>query len=465
MAAANKAMKETEKYIKFFSYKALQVIIHSRSGEKTKTSSKANAVGVDWFNVALPGNNIGNEIQREVKNEFGNIKAVLQEPLWLYVYLKTADGRDTLLESWNIHFSDRADPSIKSSFAVYNKLTMLLKSLIVVTRSLPAYKLTRRKDKDFSFYYRVCFQEPEGERAMDLPGVSKIGSVGTQFGSIMLSVHFQTKTSFYTYEDRNLTSANDSKKRVLIKMNKDDQLDLLNPLGPAAVEELRKAAFDDVTSSTASLPTSFTTLSPHNFDFSQMQEGIAKLRLDDISQPQSIGDINTEHRALAAFGDTSIHTSKSELPELPSTPPFLSFIQGKIEESMTEQSPRDQDGQPSTEKKEVETKDNQKNDNIESFVAFDSPDGETEPTEPTAQAVGFEDDFVLVEVRPAFAPQTGDAGQLYRECQNPPKLDMFSRNGDHIANDESLTDQIERFEDQLARYDEFFRNLEHMKVI
>ena len=86
---------------------------------------------------------------------------------------------------------------------------------------------------------------------------------------------------------------------------------------------------------------------------------------------------------------------------------------------------------------------------------------EGSPGEPTAQAVGYEDDFVLVEVRPAFAPQFGDAGQLYRDCQNPPKLDMFSE----VQNDtESLTDKIEQYELQFEKYNEFFQNLEHMRV-
>lgn len=457
MATPRSNKDEIAKYIKFFAYKTVQTIVHSRSGERTKTFSKANAVGVDWFNIALPGNRIGSDIQKEVRSEFTNKDAVIDEPLWLHVFLKTSEGFEKLLEIWNISFIGKVDNNVKSAFTVYNRLALLLKSVVSVSRSLPAYRLTRRKEKDFSFSYKISSHELECAKLTDMPVSTRIGSVGTQFGTIVVSAQFQTKIDFFSNDNGRLTASFENiKPNVLIQMDKDDLLDSLKPLDPAVVEELRRAAVDDISGSTASLPTSFRTMSPQCFD--HLNEAMGSLDLSDISQPLSVGDIHDGHRALAAFGEVSIVNSESEIPEIPSTPPLLSLIQSKIDESSIDQSTKSKKcsnkaGSP-VGKSETGS---------ELIVGLgDVADGSEEPT---AQAVGFEDDFVLVEVRPAFAPQTGDAGQLYRECQNPPKLEMFNARGDYDSdNDDNFEDEVAKYETQLAQFDEFFRNLEHMAI-
>ena len=459
MAKARSDKEEIVKYVKFFAYKAVQIIVHSRTGERAKTFSKANAIGVNWFNIALPGNNIGSEIQKEIKLEFVNKITVVDEPLWVYIYLKTSEGYESLLESWNISFTEKTDQNVKNAITVYNKLALLLKSVVSVSRSLPAYRLTRRKEKDFSFSYKICSREIEPARPARMPAITRIGSVTTQFGTLLFSVQFQTVIDCLSNANGKINaSIDDPRTKILIRMNEDEALDSLRPPDPAIIEELYKAALDDVTSSTASLPTSFQSGLSQNCD--QAGEGVtASLDLNDILQPLSIGDIDDNHRALAAFGEVSIENSQLELPEMPSTPPLLSLIQSKIDDSTTDSLVRSR-------QTENGNKSNKDEDNIvkdkELLAELDSTDSGAEPT---AHAVGFEDDFVLVEVRPAFAPQTGDAGQLYRECQNPPKLDMFSNKLDFDSdNDDSITEQIERYENQLSQYDEFFRNLEHMKV-
>lgn len=463
MATAKSDTDEIAKYVKFFAYKAAQIIIHSRSGERTKTVSKANAVGVDWFNIALPGNNISNDIQKEIKSEFVNKRAVIDEPLWIYVYLKTSEGLDSLLEIWNISFTEKVDHTVRNAFTVYNKLALLLKSVIAVSRSLPAYRLTRRKERDFSFSYKICSSELEFVNASRMPTATRVGCVGTQYGSIVFTVQFQTKIDFFTNNDgRLVASFADPKPKVLIEMNKDEALESLKPLDPAVVEELRKAALDDITESSTSLPSSFRTMSPQCID--DVNNKLGSLYLHDISQPLTVGHIDDDtHRALAAFGEVTMENSKFELPEVPSTPPLMSSIQSKINESLTDQSSRSKKL-----KNDVNRGDRKNSKEAGSLVTdsgSDGLDGTDSGSEATAHAVGFEDDFVLVEVRPAFAPQTGDAGQLYRECKNPPKLEMFNTGSDFDSeNDESITDHLERYENQLAQFDEFFKNLEHMTV-
>lgn len=48
----------------------------------------------------------------------------------------------------------RCDKDIKVSYSVYNRLSLLLKSLLAVTRVTPAYKLSRKQGHDYVILYR-----------------------------------------------------------------------------------------------------------------------------------------------------------------------------------------------------------------------------------------------------------------------------------------------------------------------
>lgn len=45
--------RDLEKFTKFLSLKAAQIIIQSRSGEKIKTKCKPDSSGTDWVNIFL----------------------------------------------------------------------------------------------------------------------------------------------------------------------------------------------------------------------------------------------------------------------------------------------------------------------------------------------------------------------------------------------------------------------------
>lgn len=48
----------------------------------------------------------------------------------------------------------RCDKDIKVSYTVYNRLSVLLKSLLAITRVTPAYKLSRKQGHDYVILYR-----------------------------------------------------------------------------------------------------------------------------------------------------------------------------------------------------------------------------------------------------------------------------------------------------------------------
>ena len=53
------------------------------------------------------------------------------------------------------------DPGVKVTHQVYNRMSLLLKSLVTVARVTPAYKLSRRQGPDsYVICYRVMLGDP-----------------------------------------------------------------------------------------------------------------------------------------------------------------------------------------------------------------------------------------------------------------------------------------------------------------
>ena len=59
-----------------------------------------------------------------------------------------------VLETWCLGINDRVDSNTKVTYTVYNRIGMLLKSLVSVTRVTPAYQLSRKQGKDFMMCYK-----------------------------------------------------------------------------------------------------------------------------------------------------------------------------------------------------------------------------------------------------------------------------------------------------------------------
>lgn len=68
-----------------------------------------------------------------------------------------------VLEVWSLGLSvDRCDPTVRASSTIYNRMSILLKSLISVSRVTPAYKLSRRQSADsYQILYRIYVADPE----------------------------------------------------------------------------------------------------------------------------------------------------------------------------------------------------------------------------------------------------------------------------------------------------------------
>lgn len=84
-------------------------------------------------------------------------------PLCVEISLQTHEGDKMILEVWSLNVnSELSDPTSKTSYTIYNRMSILLKSLISITRVTPAYKLSRRQNPEsFSIYYRIYSGEPQ----------------------------------------------------------------------------------------------------------------------------------------------------------------------------------------------------------------------------------------------------------------------------------------------------------------
>lgn len=68
-----------------------------------------------------------------------------------------------VLETWSLGIlAEKCDPTIKVTYTVYNRMGILLKSLISVSRTTPAYKLSRSQGPDSYFIcYRIYMGPPQ----------------------------------------------------------------------------------------------------------------------------------------------------------------------------------------------------------------------------------------------------------------------------------------------------------------
>ena len=190
--------KELEKYVKYLFYKACQIIVQSRQGGKSYTESQPNPKNQSWFCLAINDNV---EITHEAKKAAAMINnltstglGILGHPLCIEISLKTSEGDSMVLENWVLTWRDSSDPNIRLNNTVYNHMGLLLKSLLCVTRSTPAYRLSRRQGPEtFVICYRVYAGDSVSSQLGDGYQTSGVGQVVTNVGTLQLRVDYRTQ--------------------------------------------------------------------------------------------------------------------------------------------------------------------------------------------------------------------------------------------------------------------------------
>uniref|UniRef100_A0A2K6BAF7 Autophagy-related protein 13 n=1 Tax=Macaca nemestrina TaxID=9545 RepID=A0A2K6BAF7_MACNE len=173
--------KDLDKFIKFFALKTVQVIVQARLGEKICTRSSSSPTGSDWFNLAIKDIP---EVTHEAKKALAGQLPAVGRSMCVEISLKTSEVR-----LW-------CDKEIKVSYTVYNRLSLLLKSLLAITRVTPAYRLSRKQGHEYVILYRIYFGEVQLNGLGEGFQTVRVGTVGTPVGTITLSCAYRINLAF-----------------------------------------------------------------------------------------------------------------------------------------------------------------------------------------------------------------------------------------------------------------------------
>ncbi|XP_002755265.4 autophagy-related protein 13 isoform X1 [Callithrix jacchus] len=185
--------KDLDKFIKFFALKTVQVIVQARLGEKICTRSSSSPTGSDWFNLAIKDIP---EVTHEAKKALAGQLPAVGRSMCVEISLKTSEGDSMELEIWCLEMNEKCDKEIKVSYTVYNRLSLLLKSLLAITRVTPAYRLSRKQGHEYVILYRIYFGEVQLTGLGEGFQTVRVGTVGTPVGTITLSCAYRINLAF-----------------------------------------------------------------------------------------------------------------------------------------------------------------------------------------------------------------------------------------------------------------------------
>ncbi|NXF36722.1 ATG13 protein, partial [Nyctibius bracteatus] len=185
--------KDLDKFIKFFALKTVQVIVQARLGEKICTRSSSSPTGSDWFNLAIKDIP---EVTHEAKKALAGQLPSVGRSMCVEISLKTSEGDSMELEIWCLEMNEKCDKEIKVSYTVYNRLSLLLKSLLAITRVTPAYRLSRKQGHEYVILYRIYFGEVQLSGLGEGFQTVRVGTVGTPVGTITLSCAYRINLAF-----------------------------------------------------------------------------------------------------------------------------------------------------------------------------------------------------------------------------------------------------------------------------
>ncbi|KAJ7390948.1 autophagy protein 13 [Desmophyllum pertusum] len=431
-------------------------------------------MGQDWFNLAI---NDHPDVTSEVKKVMTNGRLPSKEsPMCVEISLKTSEGETMVLETWCLGMNDRVDPNAKVTYAVYNRIGMLLKSLLSVTRVTPAYQLSRKQGTDFIMCYKVYFGEVRFQELGEGFQSLRVGSIGTPVGSITLSAAYRIKLTLPEKQQVMVQSNHFSSEFARVPS---DQLDGALPCVPGVhgvfdltaearhhiAEQIASATETEVTrSSTLSSNTppssahkvSTTTPPPSIRRISQESSNAIKQKMNRLassSKPINCAKTRTKGAFVSSPGSPDV----SMLPNLSSTPPFASLLRNG-DDNKPGSLPSDNilKNSPAA----IHRRDS----------SSDKMDGGGRPSTvqapPVPSQLGWDDDFVMVELKPAFASHsgtsTGDLGSFFRECQTAPPLSLFQDT--EVVSLDNIMDRLDgelcSFRENAFKFDELLADLQ-----
>uniref|UniRef100_A0A3P8TMI1 Autophagy-related protein 13 n=1 Tax=Amphiprion percula TaxID=161767 RepID=A0A3P8TMI1_AMPPE len=429
--------KDLDKFIKFFALKTVQVIVQARLGEKICTRSSSSPTGSDWFNLAIKDIP---EVTHEAKKALAGQLPGIGRSMCVEISLKTSEGDSMELETWCLEMNEKCDKDIKVSYTVYNRLSVLLKSLLAITRVTPAYKLSRKQGHDYVILYRIYFGEVQLSGLGEGFQTVRVGVVGTPVGTVTLSCAYRTNLAF-------MSNRQFERSAPIMGIIVDHFVDppcssqrpthMGQPCNYRAPDEEDGGTFAGVQDSQEVCTTSFSTSppsqvghSPRSFSLgdddglSQSAEGRRDEGRRSVSPSDPVESLSAFTRKVGAFVNkpsTQITAASLDLP-------FAAFAPRGLDSEENDPMVQPPDSPPCPSP-------------LQASLHSQGSEGS-----------GQQDDFVMVDFRPAFSKDDllpMDLGTFYREFQNPPQLASLSL---HISS-QSMADDLDSLPEKLRVYE------------
>ncbi|XP_041416896.1 autophagy-related protein 13 isoform X6 [Xenopus laevis] len=494
--------KDLDKFVKFFALKSVQVIVQARLGDKICTRSSSSPTGSDWFNLAIKDIP---EVTHEAKKALSGQLPAVGRSMCVEISLKTSEGDSMELEVWCLEMNEKCDQDIKVSYTVYNRLSLLLKSLLAVTRVTPAYRLSRKQGHEYVILYRIYFGDvqllglKEGFQAV------RVGTVGTPIGTLTLTCAYRTNLAFMstrgaeeqvlTYpaveesQEVCTTSFSTSPPSQCVFTVSKAQCQTVTPL---VTDSLMGQAFSHQLCSSrlsyqpagaglselgypVALATGASAVHPHQMMGPGKESGLPTVSVQPAHGPQaehdrnlSVSPANVAGTASSSEEDNSPSgSSATGTKSSPSTTPHILFTR-KVGAFVDKPSP--QVTYTSTDIPFAvfvpKLADNEDTDPM--IVCPETPEEESPEARSLHSSCSSsetpQDDFVMIDFRPAFSKDDlpMDVGTFYREFQNPPQLSSLSIDiaVQSMAEDlDSLPEKLAIHEKNMKEFDAFVDSL------
>ncbi|XP_007903005.1 autophagy-related protein 13 isoform X2 [Callorhinchus milii] len=470
--------KDLDKFIKFFALKTAQVIVQARLGEKICTHSSSSPTGSDWFNLAIKDIP---EVTHEAKKALAGQLPGIGRSMCVEISLKTSEGDSMELETWCLEMNEKCDKEIKVSYTVYNRLSLLLKSLLAITRVTPAYKLSRNQGHDYVILYRIYFGDVQLNGLGEGFQTVRVGTVGTPVGTVTLSCAYRTNLAFMSSRQLERTQPI---MGIIIDHFVDRPYGGSSPLHPCnyRVSEDDTGQFPFVEDSQEVCTTSFSTSPPSQMVVPGKEGGIPVLPLHPTHGIQAEadrltvchpGDLNRHGHTSPSTSDegemlTKSGEGKSRSPQCLLEPPFTRKVGAFVNKPTNQVTAAGMDLPFAVfAPKNVEPEDTDTMVNPPDSPIAESPLHVSLHSGQSSGSSGHtQEEFVVVELKPAFSKDDFlpmDLGTFYREFQNPPQLSSLSIDisAQSMAEDlDSLPEKLAIYEKNMEEFDAFVDTLQ-----
>ncbi|XP_044115135.1 autophagy-related protein 13 isoform X6 [Neovison vison] len=456
--------KDLDKFIKFFALKTVQVIVQARLGEKICTRSSSSPTGSDWFNLAIKDIP---EVTHEAKKALAGQLPAVGRSMCVEISLKTSEGDSMELEIWCLEMNEKCDKEIKVSYTVYNRLSLLLKSLLAITRVTPAYRLSRKQGHEYVILYRIYFGEVQLNGLGEGFQTVRVGTVGTPVGTITLSCAYRINLAFMSTRQFERTPPI---MGIIIDHFVDRPYPSSSPMHPCnyrTAGEDTGVTYPSVEDSQEVCTTSFSTSPPSQLMVPGKEGGVP------LAPNQPAHGAQADQERLATY-------TLSDGAHCAATPSSSEDTETVSNSSEGRASPHDVLETIFVRKVGAFVNKPINQVTLTSldipFAMFAPKNLELEGADPMGSlhsdgssggsSGNTHDDFVMIDFKPAFSKDDilpMDLGTFYREFQNPPQLSSLSIDigAQSMAEDlDSLPEKLAVHEKNVREFDAFVETLQ-----